>query len=109
MEDLVTPILITEFCPKIPASIDPAPITRLTPHFHDITISNVHARNSKEAVVVVGLPESPILGLRLLDISIEAAKGATFQYVQLGTHNFTVQASAGDSVTTGEGVANLAK
>jgi len=109
MEDVVTPILITEFYPKIPASIESAPVTRLTPHFHDITITNVRATGAKEAVVVVGLPESPILGLRLVNVSIDAAKGAKFEYVQLGVNNFKVRASSGESIMTGPGVTTISK
>jgi polygalacturonase len=109
MEDVATAILITEFYPKIQKSIDPAPITRLTPRFHDITISHVRAKQSKEAVVVVGLPESPILGLRLSDVSIQATKGATLQYVQIGVKNFKVQASAGASIAMGQGVTKIEK
>jgi polygalacturonase len=109
MEDVATAILITEFYPKIPTSIEPAPITRLTPRFHDITISNVRARGSKDAAVVVGLPESPILGLRLSNVSIQATKGATLQYVQVAVKNFNVQASAGASIATGQGVTKIEK
>jgi polygalacturonase len=109
MEDVATAILITEFYPRIPISIDSAPITRLTPRFHDITISHVRARGSKDAVVVVGLPESPILGLQLSDVSIQATKGATLQYVQVGAKNFKVQASAGASIAIGQGVTKIEK
>lgn len=109
MEDVGTAILITEFYPKVPTSIEPAPVTRLTPHFHDITISNVRATGSKEAAVVVGLPESPILGLRLLNVSIEATKGAKLEYVQIGENNFKVRASSGDGIATGPGVTVIGK
>jgi len=53
---------------------------------------------------VVGLPESPILGLRLNNVSIEATKGANLQYVQLSVNNFSVRASTGEDVTMGQGV-----
>jgi len=109
MEDVGTAILITEFYPKIPTSIDSAPVTRLTPHFHDITITNVTAKGSKEAAVVVGLPESPILGLRLVNVSIEATKGAKLEYVQIGVNNFKVRATSGDGIATGPGVTTIGK
>jgi len=109
MEDVGTAVLITEFYPKIPASIDPAPVTRLTPHFHDITISNVHATGAKEAAVIVGLPESPILNLRLRNVVIDAAKGATIQNAQMKADNFTVHAASGENITLGQGVVQLAK
>ena len=38
MEDVEQPIVISEFYPKIPKTIVAAPLTRLTPHFHDITL-----------------------------------------------------------------------
>jgi hypothetical protein len=59
--------------------------------------------------VVVGLPESPILGLRLTNVSIQAAKGATLQYVQVAVKNFNVQASAGASIAMGQGVTKIEK
>ena len=61
-------------------------------------------KGAKEAAVVVGLPESPILGLRLNNVSIEATKGANLQYVQLSVNNFSVRASTGEDVTMGQGV-----
>ena len=60
-------------------------------------------KGAKEAAVV-GLPESPILGLRLNNVSIEATKGANLQYVQLSVNNFSVRASTGEDVTMGQGV-----
>jgi hypothetical protein len=59
--------------------------------------------------VVVGLPESPILGLRLSNVSIQAAKGATMQYVQVEVKNFKVQATAGASIAMGQGVTKIQK
>jgi len=109
MEDVGTAILITEFYPKIPVSIDPAPVTRLTPHFHDITISNVHVTGAKEAAVIVGLPESPIVNLRLSNVAINATRGAKIQYVQMKTDNFIVHAVSGENITLGQGVAQLDK
>ena len=40
MKDVKNPLVISEYYPRIlpPAgTIEPAPVTRLTPHFHDIT------------------------------------------------------------------------
>lgn len=109
MEDVGTPIAITEFYPKVPASIDAAPVTRLTPHFHDITITNVKAKGAKEAASIVGLPESPILGLRLINVSIDAAKGAKMEYVQVESSKFIVHASSGDDIMMGPGVTSIGK
>jgi len=104
MEDVVTPILISEFYPKIPPSIDVAPVTRLTPHFHDITIENVTATGAKQAAVIVGLPESPILNLRLTNVHISAETGATIQYADVVGKGFTVTALKGKPIQVGQGV-----
>jgi Glycosyl hydrolases family 28 len=104
MEDVQTPILISEFYPKIPPTIEEAPVTRLTPRFHDITIENVQATGAREAAVIVGLPESPILNLKLTNIKISAKKGAIIQYADVTSKDFSVQADQGPPVTIGQGV-----
>ena len=101
MEDVVTPILISEFYPKIPDTIETAPVTRLTPHFHDITIDNLTATGAREAAVVVGLPESPILGLHLNNVHISAKKGAKLSYVNVDAKGFTVKADQGKATDVG--------
>ena len=104
MEDVVTPILITEFYPKIPTSIETEPVTRLTPRFHDILIENLTATGAKEAMVIVGIPESPILGLTLKNVHISAQKGATLRYVDIKTSDLKVQAANGKPMDIGAGV-----
>jgi len=104
MEDVATPILISEFYPKIPASIDTAPVTRLTPHFHDITIENVTATGAHEAAVIVGLPESPIRNLRLTNVHINSQTGAKIQYADIIASDFTVSTARGQAIEVGQGV-----
>jgi len=88
----------------IPPTIDEAPVTRLTPHFHDITIENVQATGAREAAVIVGLPESPIRNLKLTNITISAKKGATVQYADVASKSFVVHAEQGAPVIVGQGV-----
>ncbi|HTD96914.1 MAG TPA: glycoside hydrolase family 28 protein [Edaphobacter sp.] len=104
MEGVETPIVISEFYPKIPATITEAPVTRLTPHFHDITIENVTATGAKEAMVIVGLPESPILNLKMKNVQISAQKGATIQYAEMTTEGLVVKAQEGEAMMVGSGV-----
>jgi polygalacturonase len=104
MEDVEDAIVISEFYPKIPATITEEPVTRLTPHFHDITIENVKAVGSKVAMVVVGLPESPILNLKMKNVQISAEKGATIQYADMTTEGLVVNARQGEAITVGAGV-----
>lgn len=104
MEDVKTAILLSEFYPKIPEVITSEPVTRLTPHFHDIHIENVKAVGSQTAAIVVGLPESPIRNLTLTNVHLSAKKGASFQYVDVQAKDFTVKAETGESIHIGTGV-----
>src|SRR5206468_167631 len=51
------------------------PVGEGTPIFRDIHISNVTAKLCQNAGEIIGLPESPVLGLEMKNVSIEAEKG----------------------------------
>ena len=87
MEDVKTSILISEYYPKVlpEGDVAAAPITRLTPFFHDITIENVKSVKSGTAGVIVGLPESPVNNVVLKNINITADKGMTIAYANVTT------------------------
>ena len=104
MDDVKTPILISEFYPKIPETITEEPMTRLTPQFNDIVIENLTATGAKQAAIVVGLPESPIRNLRLTNVHISAETGAVIQYADVIAKGFTVQAMRGENILVGAGV-----
>ena len=99
MVDVKTAILISEYYPKVlPEGDVPAePVTRLTPHFHDITIENVTATGGATAGVIVGLPESPVLGLTLKNVHISAKSGMTIGYAQVKMNDVTVTPETGDA------------
>lgn len=99
MENVGTPILITEYYPRIPTHDTAQPVTRLTPRFHDIHITNLKATGAKQAGIIVGLPESPITSISLDNVRIAAEKGITLTDVTVAAHNFNVKASQGDPVT----------
>jgi polygalacturonase len=99
MENVATPILITEYYPRIPQHDTAQPVTRLTPHFHDIHISNLKATGAKDAGVIVGLPESPITTITLNHVQISAQKGMTISDATVTAHDFSVTAAAGDHYT----------
>ncbi len=104
MEDVRTPILLSEFYPKIPPTIVAEKVTRLTPFFHDITIENVTATGARQAAVIVGLPESPIRNLKLINVHLAGQHGATIQYADVTAKDFTVKAEQGESIQIGPGV-----
>jgi polygalacturonase len=95
MEDVETPVLITEYYPHIPEQDSAQPVTRLTPHFHDIRISNLKATGGKTAGFIVGLPESPITSIALTNVHISAEKGMTLSHSTVTTHDFAVKTASG--------------
>jgi polygalacturonase len=105
MVDVKTAILISEYYPQTLPDGDVAsePVTRLTPHFHDITIENVTAKGSDVAAVIVGLPESPVVGLTLKNVHIAAKTGMTIGYAQIRFDSVTVTPDSGAAFKIGAG------
>lgn len=101
MEDVKTSILISEYYPKVlpEGEVAPAPVTRLTPFFHDITIENVNSVKSATAGVIVGLPEAPVKNVVLKNINITAEKGMTIAYANVTGSNVHVVAASGQAIT----------
>lgn len=77
MRNVKVPIIINEYYPNShpPHTDTPHPVTRLTPHFHDIVIENLHATGAMQAGIVGGLPEPPVRNLILRNVSIHALRG----------------------------------
>lgn len=97
MEDVKTSILISEYYPEAmpEGDVASAPITRLTPFFHDITIENVKSVNSPWAGVIIGLPESPVKNVVLKNVNIQAKKGMQVAYATVTGTNVNIQATDG--------------
>jgi polygalacturonase len=101
MVDVKTAILITEYYPN-PApqgEVPAAPIGRLTPKFHDITIEDVHATGSNSAGTIVGLPESPVTGLTLKNVDIQAKTGLKIAYATVTLDHVTITPETGEPIT----------
>ncbi len=98
MQDVATPILITEYYPRIPDQDSAQPGTPLTPHFHDIRIENLKATGAKTAGFIVGLPESPITSITLTNVDITAEKGMTISNAIVTRHAFTVKVASGSPI-----------
>jgi polygalacturonase len=101
MKDVKNALIISEYYPKIlpPDDVTPAPITRLTPHFHDITIDNMTATGSASAGAIVGLPEAPIAGVVLNHVHISATHGLTISYAEVSGTDVKVEATEGQPIT----------
>jgi polygalacturonase len=98
MEDVKTAILITEYYPHAApeGEVPGEPVGRLTPRFHGISIENVTATNSGSAGIIVGLPESPVLGLLMKDVNITARTGLSISYATVSMESVNVTASTGE-------------
>jgi len=100
MKDVKYALILSEYYPKIlpPATETAQPVTRLTPHFHDIVLKNVTATGSESAGAIVGLPEAPIAGVVLRNVKIAAKTGLTIAYAGVTGERVTVQAGSGEAV-----------
>jgi polygalacturonase len=95
-----TAILISEYYPNVAPDENnpPAPIGRLTPFFHDITIENVTATGGKVAAVVFGLPESPVKNLVMRHVRLSAEKGMVISDAQALLDDVKVTAAQGKAI-----------
>ncbi len=102
MQNVKNALVISEFYPRIypPTPDPPAPVTRLTPHFHNITVENFIATGSKNAGAIAGLPEAPIRDVVLDNVKIDAQRGMVISNAQVNAKDFRVHASVGKGITT---------
>ncbi|MBV9441600.1 MAG: glycoside hydrolase family 28 protein [Acidobacteriaceae bacterium] len=100
MQDVKIAVLVSEYYPKVfpEGTVEAAPVGRLTPLFHDITIENIKAAGSKQAGVIVGLPEAPVKDILLKNVSIQAQTGMRIAYAKVKFEGVTVKAAEGESV-----------
>jgi len=101
MKDVKNALLISEYYPRIlpPDSELPQPVTRLTPHFHDITIENVTATGSSSAGTIAGLPEAPISGVFLHHVQIGARTGLAIGYAQVTGEGVAIESAEGQPIS----------
>lgn len=95
MKNVKTAILISEYYPKIPKNDTAEPVTRLTPHFHDIEIDHLTATGSKTAGVIIGLPESPVRNVVLNHVHIAAQTGMTISNATVKTNDLVITPASG--------------
>ena len=101
MKDVKNALIISEYYPKVlpPEGEAAQPVTRLTPHFHDITLENVSATGSESAGVIVGLPEAPVSAVIMHNVKIIARKGLTIGYADVTGDGVVVHAAEGQEIT----------
>ncbi len=97
MTNVGQPVQITEYYPRIPETDTAQPMAEHTPRFHDISLENITATGAKDSVIV-GLPESPIRGLTLTNVSITSAKGMRIRNAEVVMKDVVVKAAEGDGI-----------
>jgi polygalacturonase len=101
MKDVKNPLVISEYYPRIlppPGDVAPMPVTRLTPHFHNIVFQNVTATGGVMAGAIVGLPEAPVTDIVLQNVNLSGDKGLTIGYATVTGQNVKVVAAQGDAI-----------
>jgi polygalacturonase len=100
MVDVNMAILISEYYPKVfpEGEVAAAPVTRLTPVFHDIHLENVQATGSGSDGVIVGLPESPVKDLTLKNVHIEGKTGMRIAFANVKFDDVSFKAETGDTL-----------
>jgi polygalacturonase len=101
MKDVKNALILSEYYPKVlpPDQESAQPVTRLTPHFHDITLEHVTAKDSTSAGAIVGLPEAPIAGVVLHNVSVSAQQGLTVSYAEVTGDGVKIDAGQGQAIT----------
>jgi polygalacturonase len=74
----------------------PEPVSRTTPVFRDIAVSNMSIRRARVAINVEGIPEAPVTGLRISNVIASARTGLkAFNTSGLELHNVQINAESG--------------
>ncbi len=86
--------------PGAAASAAP-PVSEATPQFRDIHIENVICRGAQNAIVLQGLPEMPLRGIVLKNVTMTARKGVSVTDAENITFdNVRVEALTGEPLKT---------
>ena len=113
MKNVGTAIMLTAYygAPKgeSGANTASAPLTHLTPYFHDIGFENVRVESARTALLIDGLPEAPMRGVSFKNVAISADKGAVIRHAEVGFEAVSVNPKEGEAITTGPGAALIKK
>ncbi|MDE1986187.1 MAG: glycoside hydrolase family 28 protein [Alphaproteobacteria bacterium] len=95
-------ILITAYYPKIPDQDAARPVSSRTPDIGDITIEHLTVDGAKAAGGLYGLPERPLHGIKMIDVTIKAQKGMTVRDAS-ATLKGKIEVDSGPAVITQSG------
>ena len=81
--------------------VEAKPVTADTPRFRDIHIKNVVCTDASQAILVKGLPEMPVTGVTISNVSITALKGAVINHARnITLRDVTLVIPSGQAVTS---------
>lgn len=80
MSDVETPISIDMYYGT--KEEKKVPVTEKTPHFKDIHFSNIRATNVLNSVEIIGLPESPVENISIINSSFRSTNGFKVDFVK---------------------------
>jgi polygalacturonase len=105
MKDVGNAFVITEYYPKLvpEGAVPSAPMGRLTPRFHNITVENLVVTGANWAGAVVGLPESPVENVTFKKVHISAKRGMTLMYANVSGEDVQVRSDDGKPMTIADG------
>ncbi len=101
MKNVKNPLVVSEYYPRILPSdsiVAAAPVTRLTPHFHDMVFENITATGDAMAGAIVGLPEAPVTNIVLKNVNLSGEKGLSIGYANVTGENVKVEAAEGEAI-----------
>ena len=97
MTNVRQPIQITEYYPRIPDTDVAQEVDAHTPRFHDISLENISATGAEDAVII-GLPEMPVRGLTLTNVTLAAKKPMRIRNAEVVMRNVQVTVPGGNGV-----------
>ncbi len=88
-----------------PDDRDPAQpyVENQTPDVHDVTVDGLTATGADRVGIIVGLPERPIRGLTLKNVSIQAAEPLRVRHATVLTEGVKLQVTKGPAATAEAG------
>lgn len=85
----------------VPVAVEPLPVDETTPCFRNIHIENLVCTNARRALFFNGIPEMPIDGITLKNVSITSQLGAEFAYSRnITLDNVTIHQAEGEKIKT---------
>jgi len=104
MKNVKNPIYLTSYYPSTPKRPDEdkgEPVGATTPEWRNITIENGTLTDCLNSVIIWGLPERPMLGIKLRNLNITAERGAVVYHARdIRFDHVQMRAAKGAALTT---------